>query len=79
MAYGQKTRAQTDWANVLVEVLATESVFYRNTEPDAAGEPKGRGASCQEEAFLRSGQPTVGWCVGLVVSLLPKGRYAALR
>src|ERR1035437_2325560 len=72
LPYGQKTRAETDWANVLVKVLASESVFYQNTGPDAAGKPKGRGASGQNEAFLRSGQPTVGWGVGQVVSCCQK-------
>src|ERR1035437_658286 len=70
--YSQKTRAETDWANVLVKVLTSESVFYENTGPDAAGKPKGRGASCQNEAFLLSGQPTVGWCVGQVVEFTAK-------
>ena len=72
LPYSQKTRAETDWANVLVKVLTSESVFYENTGPDAAGKPKGRGASCQNEAFLRSGQPTVGWCVGQVVRVAAK-------
>jgi len=72
LLYSQKTRAETDWSNVLVKVLASESVFYQNTGPDAAGKPKGRGASGQNEAFLRSGQPTVGWGVGQVVSCCQK-------
>ena len=77
--YGQKTRAQTEWANVLVEVLASESVFYQNTGPDAAGEPKGRGASCQDEAFLALRLAQSGLVCRPDGELLPKGRYAALR